>query len=460
MKSQKVILLNCVGLSPEHIGANTPHLESLAKEGQCRPMTGILPGLTCSSQSTMLTGKMPRDHGIVGNGWYFRDLDEVMLWRQSNRLVQGPKIWDLARQRNPAFTVCNMFWWYNMNADVDFSLTPRPLYFADGLKLPGLYGQPLEFRRKIEESREPFPLFNFWGPAANLRSSQWIVEASLAAMRLEDPTLTLVYVPHLDYDLQRFGPDSAQAREQIRALDACIAPLINFAKESNREIVVVSEYGLENVETPIHINRILRAAGFLATVPQLDRENLDPGASRAFAVADHQIAHVYVKDSVNLKALSKILAAEDGIECVLDKKDQEAFGLEHERSGDLVCVAAKRHWFSYYFWENNDKAPDYARAVDIHRKPGYDPVELFLDPEISFVKAKILWRVLQKKLGFRMLMDVIPLDANLVRGSHGRLASDPEKGPIFLHSEGVRPNRDNLHMKDVCQIVLDTIFGS
>ncbi|MFT7617756.1 MAG: putative AlkP superfamily pyrophosphatase or phosphodiesterase [Planctomycetota bacterium] len=455
---QKTLLLNCVGLTPAHLGEDTPALAALAKQGFSSSMKGITPGVTCSAQSTMLTGLAPRDHGIVGNGWYFRDLAEVGLWRQSNHLVKGEKLWDTARKRDKSFTVCNMFWWYNMYANVDSSLTPRPLYFADGLKLPGIYGSPPDFRRQFEVGYPPFPLFNFWGPAADIRSSNWIAQASIKAMKSEDPTLLMVYIPHLDYNLQRLGPNDPATREDLRQLDQCVAPLIEAAQTTDRKIIVVSEYGITEVSSAIHINRILREAGFLATQPQLDRENIDPGASEAFAVADHQIAHVYVRDADKIADVKKLLESVDGIEGVFDRHDQGALGLDHQRSGELVCISEGDRWFSYYFWFDDAMAPDYARAVDIHRKPGYDPVELFADPTISMLKAKIGMKVLKKKLGFRMLMDVIPLDSSLVRGSHGRLADHEKDGPILIMPSDPKKEED-WTMSDVKDLVLDQIFG-
>ncbi|MCB9830934.1 MAG: alkaline phosphatase family protein [Planctomycetes bacterium] len=454
---KKVLLLDCVGLVPDMIGADTPRLAALARGGHLQALEGVFPAVTCTAQSAMLTGRHAREHGIVGNGWYFRDLAEVGFWKQSNHLVLGDKLWHEARRRDPRFTVCNMFWWYNMYADVDWSLTPRPLYFADGRKLPGIYGRPLDFRRHFEREFEPFPLFNFWGPAADIRSSRWIVQATIEALRRVDATLTLCYVPHLDYDLQRHGPDGVEARRALRELDDCVAPLIDAALDSAREVVVVSEYGIGAVRGDVAINRALRAAGFLETVPQLDRENLDPGASRAFAVADHQVAHVYVADPKDLPALRRLLEGLEGVDRVLDREAQAALGLDHPRSGELVAVAAPDRWFSYYFWDDDRRAPDYARTVDIHRKPGYDPVELFLDPDLVLPAARIAWKVLRKKLGFRMLMDLIPFRPDLVKGSHGRLEASPGQGPILIGSSAPRTAPGSL--RDLRALVLDLIFG-
>lgn len=452
---KKIVVINCVGLVPRMIGDLTPNLLDLRNHGSMAAMKGILPGLTCSAQSTMLTGKMPSEHGIVGNGWYFRELAEVMLWRQNNGLVQADKIWDIARQTiDKDFKVCNMFWWYNMYSGADYSVTPRPLYFADGKKLPGIYASPPEFWDQVARDNRPFPLFNFWGPAANIASTNWIAEISAKSIRELDNHLTLVYVPHLDYDLQRFGPDLShpQVEKALRDLDAALTPILEAARDQDSEVFVVSEYGLQEVNDAVHINRVLREAGFLATSPMLDTENFDAGASRAFAVADHQIAHVYVKSGSDLEAVTELLSATPGIAQVLNRQEMAPLGLDHPRSGELLALAESDRWFSYYFWLDDQQAPDYARTVDIHRKPGYDPVELFLDPKIAFPKLKIAGRVIQKKLGMRMLMDVIPLDASLVRGSHGLMATDPQDGPIIMSSCPM--DLDNFAMTDLVSTIL------
>jgi predicted AlkP superfamily pyrophosphatase or phosphodiesterase len=454
-----VLVIDVVGLSPSLIGPDTPHLAALAARGFSAPLEGVLPAVTCSAQSTMLTGRPPREHGIVGNGWYFRDLAQVWLWRQSNHLVEGPKVWHELRERAPDATVLNMFWWYAMYADVDFSMTPRPLYLADGRKLPGTYGWPKDFRRDLEAKMPTFPLFNFWGPAAGYKSSAWITEASIEAMRSQDPTLSLVYLPHLDYEFQRVGPHHERSRVALREADELVGRLVDFADESNRDVIVVSEYGIEEVDQPVHINRALRRAGYLETTPKLAGEDFDAGASRAFALADHQLAHVYVRDADDLSAVRRLLEELTGVASVLDRSEQSSFGLDHPRSGELVAVAEKGAWFTYYFWEDDALAPDYARTVDIHSKPGYDPVELFLDPQKKLAPLRIAGKVLRKKLGFRMTMDLIPLDANLVRGSHGRIPDDPEEGAILIGSRAA-PRGGPWAMTQIKDLILSYVFDT
>jgi predicted AlkP superfamily pyrophosphatase or phosphodiesterase len=198
---------------------------------------------------------------------------------------------------------------------------------------------------------------------------------------------------------------------------------------------VLSEYGLVTVTHPIHLNRILREAGLLAVREELGLEAFDPGASAAFAVADHQVAHVYVRDRNTVPDVKTLLERVTGIDAVLDRREQAAYGLDHERSGELVAVAAADAWFTYYYWQDDRVAPDYARTIDIHRKPGYDPAELFLDPALRLPKVQVAATLLKKRLGFRYLLNVIPLDATLIKGSHGRWTERLEDGPIFISSE-------------------------
>jgi predicted AlkP superfamily pyrophosphatase or phosphodiesterase len=331
-----------------------------------------------------------------------------------------------------------MFWWYNMYANVNCSVTPRPSYPADGRKLFDSYSEPADLKDDLQQQLGVFPLLKFWGPGAGIESSAWIADATTLVIDRQRPSLTLVYLPHLDYNLQRLGPDDTRCRADIRAVDAEAGKLIAAARRQGADVVVLSEYGITAVDRPIHINRLLREHGYLSVRKEITGwETLDCGASRAFAVADHQLAHIYVQRPDDIQAVADILRRCDGIEHVLCREAQAAFGIDHERAGDLVVVADRQSWFTYYFWLDDALAPDYARTVDIHRKPGYDPVELFLDPVIRFPKLKVASRLARKVAGFRYLMDVIGLDASIVRGSHGRLP-DPGReatdGPVFICS--------------------------
>ena len=428
-------VLNIVGLTRALMGADTPHLNALAADGGWAPIRAITPAVTCSAQATFLTGTLPRDHGIVGNGWYFRDLAQVMLWKQSNHLVHGEKVWETARRRDPSCTCAKMFWWFNMYSTADWAVTPRPIYPADGRKIPDIYSQPADLRDRLTSELGAFPLFNFWGPTADITSSQWIAEASMRVDNWFSPTLLLVYLPHLDYNLQRFGATDPRIRADVRAIDDVCGRLIAHCREKGRRVVVLSEYGLVDVSGPVHINRVLREAGLLAVREELGLESLDAGSSTAFAVSDHQVAHVYVRDAARIADVKSLLERVPGIDAVLDRKGQAEIGLDHERSGELVAISAADRWFTYYYWLDDRLAPDFARTVDIHRKPGYDPVELFLDPALRLPKVQIAATLAKKVLGFRYLMSVIPLDATLVRGSHGRVTDNLDDGPVCITSE-------------------------
>jgi len=428
-------VIDVVGLTPALIGDDTPHLSALARDGSMAPIRAVTPAVTCTAQASYLTGSLPRDHGIVGNGWYFRDLAQIWFWRQSNKLVAGEKVWETARRRDPACTCAKMFWWYNMYSTADWSATPRPIYPADGRKLPDIYTQPADLRDRLTAEIGAFPFFNFWGPTADIRSSRWIAEASALVDTWYAPTLLLTYLPHLDYDLQRFGPGDPRIRAQVRAVDEVCGRLIDRCRERGRRVVVLSEYGIDGVSRPVHINRALREAGFLAVREELGTDALDAGASEAFAVADHQVAHVYVRDPGRIGDVRRLLERVPGIEAVLDRRAQAAIGLDHPRSGELVAIASPESWFTYYYWLDDALAPDYARTVDIHRKPGYDPAELLIDPAMRFARARIAATLARKALGFRYLLEMIPLDASLVRGSHGRVADALSAGPVVVSSE-------------------------
>jgi len=454
----RLLVLDVVGLTPELL-VHAPSLGALARGGGLRPLETVVPAVTTTVQSTLLTGLLPRDHGIVGNGWYFRELSEIWLWRQSNRLVGGEKLWDAARRRDPAFSCAQMFWWYNMYADVDFAVTPRPMYPADGRKLPDLHTHPAALRDSLQREFGQFPLFKFWGPAAGIECSEWIGRASLRVLREQRPTLTLVYLPHLDYDLQRFGPRDPRIAAEVRKVDAICATLIDAARADGCEVVVLSEYGITEVSRPVHINRALREAGWLRVRDELGGEQLDAGASEAFAVADHQLAHVYVARPELLGPVRALLETLPGVERVLDAEGKRTFGLDHPRSGELVAIAAADAWFTYYHFLDEARAPDYARTVDIHRKPGYDPVELFVDPQLRWPALSIGSRLARKALGLRYLMDVISLDARLVKGSHGRPTDRAEDGPLFISSRPELLGDGPVRATDVKALLLEHLFG-
>lgn len=428
----KTVVIDIVGLSANLIGEHTPFLKAYVERRHLTYIKPVLPAVTTTAQSTYVTGKWPSEHGIVGNGWYDREDSEVKFWKQSNKLVKGDKIWDNAKKLNPDFTCSKMFWWYNMYSTADFSVTPRPQYHADGVKAPDCYAYPPELRDELQKDLGQFPLFSFWGPNANIKSSKWIADASMWVDDKHDPTLTMIYLPHLDYCLQKFGPDFSKIANELGEIDTLVEELIKFYEAKNSKIILLSEYGINPVSNPIHINRILRKEGLISVRTERWYELLDAGASKAFASSDHQIAHVYLNDPSVKERVKEVLLKTPGIELVLDREEQKAYHIEHERAGDLVAVAKPDSWFTYYYWNDDAKAPDYAHLVDIHRKPGYDPVEMFMDPANPLIKLRAGYKLARKLMGFRYLMDVIPLDATLVKGSHGGISAAKEYYPVCI----------------------------
>ena len=434
----RVLLLDVVGLTEQAL-AHMPRLRAMAAGGVRTRLGTVLPAVTCSVQSTMLTGLAPAQHGIVGNGWYLRDIGEVNLWRQHNALVGGEKVWETARRAEPGFTAANVGWWYAMGASTDITVTPRPIYHADGRKSPDAYTRPPALHDRLTEELGTFPLFHYWGPTASIRSSRWIVEATRILLREQGSDLVMAYLPHLDYDLQRFGPDSPEADRAAAELDAALAPLLDDALTLGASVIAVAEYGIARADRPVDVNRMLRAEGLLEVHEQQGRELLDPLTSRAFAVADHQVAHVYVADPADVPRVRDLLERLPGVDEVLDREQQARYGLDHERSGELVAIAEPGAWFTYYYWLDDDRAPDFARGVEIHRKPGYDPAELFLDPADPLVKLRAGMNLVRKKLGLRYAMNVIPLDPSCVRGTHGRLPDSADDTPLLICSDASLP---------------------
>ncbi len=453
---KKTVVLDIVALSPRVIGKHTPFLKKWIASKNQAVVEPVLPAVTCSAQSVYLTGKWPTENGIVGNGWYFQDECEIKFWRQSNKLVQAEKVWEVLRKENPGFTVANMFWWYNMYSSADYAVTPRPLYPADGRKLPDCHSQPMELRDRLQAELGQFPLFTFWGPNTTIESSKWIAEAAKKVEEWYNPTLNLIYIPHLDYNLQKYGIDFSKISKDLREVDDLAKDLITFFENRGAEVLLLSEYGITSVSKPIHLNRIFREKGWIQVKNELGRETLDAGTSAVFAVADHQVAHVHVNNPSKLAEVKALLEKTPGVEKVLDAQGKKDFHIDHARSGDLVVIADADSWFTYYFWLDDTKAPDYARCVDIHRKPGYDPVELVLDPAIKIPILKIGSKVLKKKLGFRYLMDVIPLDATLVKGAHGRIPESDLDKPLLVANSSIL-DTERIQPTAVFDLIIKTV---
>ena len=456
---KRTAVLNVVGLTTSLL-EHMPRLREHARSCRVATIKPAFPAVTCTAQSTYATGLSPSQHGIVGNGWYHRELAEVHFWKQSNHLVHGRKLWEDLRAAIPGFTCAKLFWWYNMYSSADYSITPRPMYPADGRKIFDVYTSPMSIRPEIKADLGEFPFRNFWGPGASIESSRWIAESAKWIDRRYSPTLSLVYLPHLDYNLQRRGSKPDGVAADLAEIDSVVADLLMYFAERNVETIVLSEYGIVDVDRPIHLNRVLREHGWITIKDELGLELLDCGASKAFAVADHQVAHIYVADPALLPNVRQVLESVPGVERVLDQDAQHALGIAHTRGGDLVAVADARSWFTYYYWLDDAVAPDFARTVDIHRKVGYDPAELFIDPALAAPKLRVAAFLLKKKLGIRGLLNVIPLDASLVKGSHGRIPEDPADHPIVIASSEAGDYGNNVEATDVYHILRNVCLGS
>ncbi len=464
---RRTAVINVVGLTESTLGNDMPQINAFRQRGTSTQIIPAFPAVTCTAQSTYLTGAPASLHGIVGNGWYNRELAEVQFWKQSNRLVQGRKLWEELRERDPTFTCAKLFWWYNMFSTADYTITPRPIYPADGRKVFDIYTWPTTIHEEIKRDLGGFPFPTFWGPAAGTHSpqgapdaaSRWIAQSAMWIENKFRPTLSLIYLPHLDYNLQRLGPSQPSISQDLRAIDSIVGDLISFFDSHSIQVLLLSEYGITPVNQPIHLNRLFRQKGWLSIKNELGLELLNCGASKVFAVADHQIAHIYLNDPSMENRVREAVQTQPGVEKVLGMAEKQALGIDHPRAGDLIAVATENAWFTYYYWLDDQIAPDFARTVDIHRKPGYDPVELFLDPTLKHPKLKIAFRLLQKKLGFRMLMDVVPLDATLVKGSHGRRPNHTADYPLLVSAEtGLMP-KTQIEAENVFHVIKKHVMG-
>jgi predicted AlkP superfamily pyrophosphatase or phosphodiesterase len=454
--SAPLVLVNAVGMTSRLL-EYAPRMRKWAEQGWVRPLREVMPAVTSTAQATILTGQTAEGHGIVANGWLFRDTMEVRFWQQCNHLLQAEPLYVTARKRAAArgksFRCAKLFWWFNQGAAVDFSVTPKPYYGADGNKAFGITGRPFDLPSKLEKELGKFPFPSFWGPLAGLPSTRWIARCAAIVLRDHQPDLTLVYLPHLDYEPQRQGPSGTDMARGVQELDDTFAPMDEAARRTGARVWIVSEYGHTDVKTPVFPNRLLRREGLLAVRGGPFGEMLETFESDAFAVCDHQLAHVYVREPHQLPRVREVLAALPGVARVFAGAERQELGLAHPRAGELILLAQPHAWFAYPYWLEDRHAPDFARTVDIHRKPGFDPCELFFDPKISWPKGRMLWRLFQKKLGLRTLFDVIPLNAGLVRGSHGLAAAAREDRPLLLGS-GPAPSGEDLPMTAVRDLVL------
>lgn len=414
-----IIVLDVVGLELNHIYSGlVPNIANIAAEGESAKMEPVFPALTCPVQSSILSGTYPNEHGIIANGLYDRDNYVPSFWEQSSALVQTDRIWDIVKKRQQqnkssnslspslsSFKTGVLFWQNTLYAKSDIVVTPRPLHMEDGL-IMWCYSKPTGFYdRELKEMFGEFNLATYWGPFASNKSSEWISKATEYTLEKKRPNLLFTYIPHIDYSAQRFGKNSNQVRDDLKKADELVGNIIKKTVElgikDKTQFIILSEYGFNDVRTAVPLNLKLRDEDLLHTRTIQGKEYIDYELSSAFAMVDHQIAHIYVKEGFVEQARS-VLENTAGIDKILCSEGKKNLKIDHERSGELIAISDKDKWFSYYWWYDSEMSPVFAKTVDIHRKPGYDPVELFIDPKTKS----------------------IPLDPHLVKGSHGRPA-DP-----------------------------------
>ncbi|MDQ7780792.1 MAG: alkaline phosphatase family protein [Planctomycetota bacterium] len=396
-----IVVINVPGLSPSFIQAakqKMPAFNELAAKGAQLPLRSVFPAVTCPMHATMTTGLPPGEHGIVANGFFDRDTVSVDFWQQSHRLVQGWRFWRAAKKKMPDLNVAVLFWQNIMYSDCDIYLTPAPIHAASGQTVQDCYSKPRDLYAKLVGALGPFQLHWYWGPMVSVQGSLWIADATRWVLENCAPHIVLTYIPQLDYTLQRHGLKAPQALVDAGKVDALIGELVRAVSARGGTAIVVSDYGISNVSGAVRLNAELRKAGLLEIREVAGREYLDLGTSKAFAVVDHQAAHVYCTPQEAAADVGAFLRGVPGVEKVLVGDEKRSLQLDHPRAGEVVAIAAPDKWFAYDWWEDEGRAPDFARTVDIHRKPGFDPLELFADPQTRRLAT----------------------DHSVVKGSHGR----------------------------------------
>ena len=431
-----VVLLSIPGLRGSDVN-HMPRLSALTADGDRAELAPTFPAVTCSVQANMTTGLPPSEHGVVANGFFWRERNHVEMWTSPNDCIDRPQLWDILHEQSPGTTSAVWFPLHSKHCGADYVCTPAPIHNPDGSESLWCYTRPEPLYGELRDALGHFPLQHFWGPMANIKSTAWIASSAIVAAQRWQPNLFYIYLPHLDYAAQKFGPDSPQALNALTELDGEIGRLIDgFATaygERNPLWLVASEYVITPVDHVSYPNRVLRDAGLLKVKASDQGEVIDYAASQAWAMVDHQMSHVYVQGGdAMIEQVAELLRATPGIAEVVEPAKAPQYDLAHPRSGELIAVSEPNSWQAYYWWNDDDEAPKFARTVDIHRKPGYDPVEMFFDP----------------------VAKGIPLDATLVKGSHGAPAIEPSQRGVLLSSQrGVfveGPTADT----DVADIVL------
>ncbi len=431
-----VVLFSVPGLREKDVAVMS-HLRELMAGGEIADLVPSFPCVTCPVQANMTTGVPPDGHGVVANGFYWRDRGRVEMWTSPNDCIEKPQIWDILSYHPAGLTSAVWFPLHAKGCEADYVCTPAPIHNPDGSESLWCYTRPTELYGELRDALGHFPLQHFWGPMANVKSTAWILESAVIAAKKWRPNFFYIYLPHLDYDPQRHGPDSVQVDYAVGDLDRLLGRIVNelrAAYDAEPLWLVAGEYAILPVRHVVFPNRVLREAGLLVVQQTDEGEVIDFAASQAWALADHQHAHVFVsggEESV-IHRVAELFRGHEGIADVLVGDDRGRYRLNHPRSGDVILVSKPDSWQAYYYWLSDDRAPRFARRVDIHRKPGYDPVELHID-----------WATKS-----------IPLDAALVKGSHGAPALDRSQQSVMLASQpGLLPGTSMADI-DVFDVVL------
>ncbi len=433
-----------------------PRLSGLIRHGDQAELVPSFPAVTCPVQANMTTGLPPKEHGVVANGFYWRDKGVVEMWTSANDCIGSPQIWDLLHHHNRSLTSAVWFPLHSKECGADYVCTPAPIHHPDGSESLWCYTRPKSLYGDLIEELGHFPLHKFWGPMSSIDSTAWIIDSAIRGAERFRPNFFTIYLPHLDYATQKEGPDSDAARTALTALDVEIGKLIdglhNAYADDKPLWLVASEYAITPVDHVLYPNRQLRDAGLLSVIESDEGELIDYQASKAWAMVDHQFSHIFIRAAEPdiIRRAAALFHGEIGVTEVLSKQQQQQYNLDHDRSGELVVISEPNSWQAYYWWLDERQAPSFARTVDIHRKPGYDPVEMFIEPSPDSPEKGT---AKGPGVGPTYAMST-PLDATLVCGSHGAPARDSSQRGILLASQQGLFNERSLADTDVADIVL------
>lgn len=388
----KHLIISVAGLSWDDV---CKYWKGRLRDLHFRAAKSVFPAVTCTAQAGFRTATDVCDHGMVCNGVFFRELQEAHFWQQSSALVSGNRIWNSARKQGDK--VAMLFWQQSRGEAVDFLLTPTPIHKHGGGMIMDHLTRPPELGKHLREKFGNFPLYRYWGPLAHYKVGDIITYQVIESIRLYNPEIVFAYLPTLDYDLQRFGPHDERVAKSFFSVEKQLFQLYQLAEAHGADITIWGDYAITQVTKEAAFpNRFLREIGYFCVRELKGMAYPDIHSSRAFAMVDHQVGHVYVRDPGDVEKVAIALESTGEYGSVEIRKNQS---WAHRNAGEILLIAKEGSWLAYPWWKKASEAPDFASHVDIHSKPGFDPCELFwgkwFPPEVS-------------------------LNAHLVRGTHGR----------------------------------------